>query len=256
MRWFVLLMGFSFALCLWAQPKNDESRKQAKEEFAKAERYYQLEEYDQALTHYKESYVISGEAVLLYNIGQCYRYLDQNEEALSSYQLFLKQVPKSKYRPNAEAFVKELEPIVAKEREAKFNPDPKFLTPPESQPIKPEIVTLPETQPTSAPMSQALTLPSSQKATKPTDKTPSYRLPLALGGAALIPGGIALGLAIPLARLDKFDAENGANGAELHQKSNIAKGFALSADALFLSAVVFGGITYLKKRNAPEETKQ
>jgi tetratricopeptide (TPR) repeat protein len=250
MRWIVfLLCSFFFVAWADAQPATD-PRKKAKEEFETAERYYQIGEYEKALTHYKESYVISGEFILLYNIGQSCRYLGRNQEALEAYELFLVKVPKSKYRANAELFVKELTVLIEKEKQAKPASEPTKVTPPASEPTT-QMISPPKTLPITAPSSAALSLPVSKPAAD--EKRPGYMIPLALGGAAIIPSTIALVMGVRLAQEDLPAANAGEEGPALLKQARLAKGVALTADVLWLGAALSGGLVFMKRRQAAEE---
>jgi hypothetical protein len=241
MRWVFIVWCLLFASVVSAQPKT------AKEEFETAERLYQLGEYEKALGHYKESYVISGEPLILYNIGQSYRYLGRNQEALEAYQLFLQKLPKSKYRSNAEIFVKELTVTIANEKK---NVQP-TTKPAESQPIKTEVKppeTIPVSLPASTPASAAFTQPPPKLV--PIERGPSLLVPIAFGGAAAIPGVISLLLGNRVAQQEGPESDNGANGPELQKQVTTAKVIALTADVLLLGAAVTGGRVLLKKRQA------
>jgi tetratricopeptide (TPR) repeat protein len=81
--------------------------------FEEAERLYNIRDYKAALKLYKDLYLSTGEAALLYNMGQCHRFLGEREDALNSYKTFLRLSPDSPVRPNAEKFIVELETDLA-----------------------------------------------------------------------------------------------------------------------------------------------
>jgi len=123
-----LVLGAFFALsspALLAQAKKGPSKEdldKAREAFEVGEKYYNVGEYEEALTRYKSAYLLSGQAELLFNMGQCYRQLGKNEEAIRSYRNFLKELPGSPQRANVEKLIAELEALVANSTSAKASP--------------------------------------------------------------------------------------------------------------------------------------
>ncbi len=69
-----------------------------------------------AVEHWQESYRLSHEPALLYNIGQAYRQAGDCVHALASYRQFLADDPTSDRRPLAEELVRELEPKCGRPR--------------------------------------------------------------------------------------------------------------------------------------------
>ena len=168
-----VLAGLGLALCLeaaplLAQPANDPAK--AMEKYEEAERYYKLAEYETALRLYRESYLLSGEPELLFNIGQCNRQLLRYEEALKSYKAYLRDVPDSPARPEIEALIKEVT--------GKLGPQP-------------------ASQPTSEATTRLTTQPASTPQRDPAPPTPRagglfIKGGAGVGGAGLILGGVSL----------------------------------------------------------------
>jgi hypothetical protein len=65
----------------------------ARAHYETATRLYEIREYTDALKEYKAAYVAKPDPAFLFNIGQCYRKMDKNAEALNFFQQFLKKVP-------------------------------------------------------------------------------------------------------------------------------------------------------------------
>jgi Tetratricopeptide repeat len=65
----------------------------ARAHYETATRLYEVREYADALKEYKAAYVAKPDAAFLFNIGQCYRKMDKNAEALDFFQQFLKKSP-------------------------------------------------------------------------------------------------------------------------------------------------------------------
>jgi tetratricopeptide (TPR) repeat protein len=112
MRSVAACVCFCIASPLLAQSPEDIEK--AAKIFQEAEGHYSLLEYQQALDKYKESYRLSNEPALLYNIAQCYRLLNRNEESIQSYKNFLRLAAASPEQQEvARKFIAELEAKLA-----------------------------------------------------------------------------------------------------------------------------------------------
>ena len=98
----ILMLGLAFA------PRAQAQNAEVVAIFEEAERLYNIRDYSSALTKYKEVYLITGEPAILYNMAQCYRLLQKREDALSTYQTYLRLVPDSPARVNVERFIAQL----------------------------------------------------------------------------------------------------------------------------------------------------
>lgn len=103
-----ICLGFLLPLLTLAQPQPQDVKQQAAAIYEEATLYYNTQEYQKALEKFKEAYYLSSEPELLFNIAQCYRLLGRTEDALKTYQNFLRDAPKSSLRANAEERVAEL----------------------------------------------------------------------------------------------------------------------------------------------------
>ena len=65
----------------------------ARAHYETATRQYEVHEYADALKEYKAAYIAKPDPAFLFNIGQCYRKMDKNAEALDFFQQFLKKSP-------------------------------------------------------------------------------------------------------------------------------------------------------------------
>jgi tetratricopeptide (TPR) repeat protein len=108
-----------------AQPS---SPKASTPELEKAKKLYQegkalfdKGKYEEALSSFRESYVLSGQPLLLVNMGQCYRNLKRYSEALEAFQTFLKEAPDSPQQKEVEKFVKEVEALAPEEKNTQPN---------------------------------------------------------------------------------------------------------------------------------------
>jgi tetratricopeptide (TPR) repeat protein len=103
---FALLPGLSAVA--YAQPAPTDIS-EAEQIFNKAEEHYKLQEYEKALEGYKEVYRLIQNPALLFNMGQCYRQLNRNEEAIKSYKAFLRDDPETDKRSQVEALIQDLQ---------------------------------------------------------------------------------------------------------------------------------------------------
>jgi hypothetical protein len=87
-------------------PENSQERAAKLYEEAKA--HYNLQEYETALNGFKEAYLLSKEAGLLFNIGQCYRQMGKDQEAIRSFKAYLNEDPESPQRVQIEQWLKEM----------------------------------------------------------------------------------------------------------------------------------------------------
>ena len=70
-----------------------EKKQRAKEHYEIATRFYDVGKYGEAVKEYEEAYMLTGDAALLFNIGQAYRLWDRPEDAIRVYKNYLRQRP-------------------------------------------------------------------------------------------------------------------------------------------------------------------
>jgi hypothetical protein len=83
--------------------------------YRSAETHYKLQQYQESLTEFQDSYELSKEPAILFNIGQCYRQLDRLEDAKKSFQFFVRDAPSHAKRATAEKLIEELDAEIAKQ---------------------------------------------------------------------------------------------------------------------------------------------
>ena len=85
-------------------------RATAKVHYETATRLYDIREYDKALVEFKSAYLAQPDPAFLFNFGQCYRKLGQNQQALNFFQKYLKKAsPDDPNRSQVEARVRDIE---------------------------------------------------------------------------------------------------------------------------------------------------
>ncbi len=71
---------------------------------------YDAKQYDQAIAAWDKAYALSKLPALVFNLAQAHRLAGHCEKAVDAYKRFLTLDPQSTERPDAEQFLKELEP--------------------------------------------------------------------------------------------------------------------------------------------------
>ena len=136
----LLLAGVTVALSLasFGQPAQggEGNKATARAHYETGTRLYEIREYDKALLEYKAAYLAQPDPAFLFNIGQCYRRLGQNLEALNFFREYLKKAaPDDPSRNQVEARVREIEAVAEIKAEA-AQPAP-ALPPPNSASVPP-----------------------------------------------------------------------------------------------------------------------
>jgi tetratricopeptide (TPR) repeat protein len=96
------------ALCLLARVAHAEG--DAEKLYQEGQTAYDAKQYDQAIAAWDKSYALSKLPALVFNLAQAHRLAGHCAKAVEAYQRFLALDPQSSERPDAEQFLKELEP--------------------------------------------------------------------------------------------------------------------------------------------------
>jgi tetratricopeptide (TPR) repeat protein len=112
-----------------AAPTPEEKAK-AREHYQKGLTHYDIKEFSEALTEFKNAYRIVQDPAFLFNIAQCYRKLGQDVEALDYYRNYVRRFPTSPNRAEVDRRIQEIE----REQEAKPHP----TNPPPNNDQKPD----------------------------------------------------------------------------------------------------------------------
>jgi len=162
-----------------AQSNDDISR--ARTHFEAGRALYQLGNYDEALREFAAGYELAPRPQFLLNLGQCYRKLDNLEQARAMYQRYLHDAPVSDpERPQAQQILAEIDRQIADKQAAAAA----AAAPPPTAP------TGTTAAPASAPTATA-TLTAAAPARKPWIKRNWWIIPV---GAAVV--GVAVGLGV------------------------------------------------------------
>jgi hypothetical protein len=162
-----------------AQSNDDISR--ARTHFEAGRALYQLGNYDEALREFAAGYELAPRPQFLLNLGQCYRKLDNLEQARAMYQRYLHDAPVSDpERAQAQQILAEIDRQIADKQAAAAA----AAAPPPTAP------TGTTAAPASAPTATA-TLTAAAPARKPWIKRNWWIIPV---GAAVV--GVAVGLGV------------------------------------------------------------
>lgn len=78
--------------------------------------HYDLGEWTEALSLYKEAFRLKSDPAFLFNIGQCYRKLGDPDNAALTYRSYLRDAPDSPNRAEVEKLVAEMDRAAAEKR--------------------------------------------------------------------------------------------------------------------------------------------
>lgn len=84
-------------------------REAARQHFQKGQTEYDLGHFDTAIREFEEAYRLFPNAAFLFNLGQAYRKLGNNERALFFYRGYLRNTPSAANRAEVESWISELE---------------------------------------------------------------------------------------------------------------------------------------------------
>lgn len=109
------------ALCIavviaHAAPASADNKAEAKPHVAIADREFKLGHFKEALAEYGKAYELFPAPALLFNIGQCERYLKDYERAIFSFQSYLREKPDAANRATVEDLIHESQAALDAER--------------------------------------------------------------------------------------------------------------------------------------------
>jgi tetratricopeptide (TPR) repeat protein len=139
----VLALGLGYAAPARA---DDDAAAQARAHYQKANSYYEA------------AYELKNDPAFLYNLAQSNRLAGNSEQALRFYKTYLRKAPKGPFRAETEAFIAQLEPIVAQKGPGATTTPPTTTPPPatsEPPSTAPPVTTPPPAATTSPPAATA-----------------------------------------------------------------------------------------------------
>jgi tetratricopeptide repeat protein len=173
-----------------------EDKEAAKKAFSEATRYYNLNQYSDALEAFKRAYWNYEDPVFLYNIAQCHRLLKHKAEAIDFYKSYLRNAPNARNRAEVQRVVSELEASLQQDRALANSPPEGPIsstnTPPSTTTPAPATTEPPSSAPPAAVVTA--TPAPSPRADKPVWKKAWFWG--VVGGAAVVVAGVAVGVGI------------------------------------------------------------
>jgi tetratricopeptide (TPR) repeat protein len=185
MRWILVLL-----LLVGGGVAHADDTADAKRLFMSGTRHFDLTEFEAALNDYKEGYRKKDDPVFLYNIAQCYRLLNKNDEALRFYRSYLNRKPDAANRVEVETKIGQLQQAIAAQDQARSTPPTATLRPGEVAAAAPAPTTPP------APVVTATSGEVHASAERPTPIYKKWWLWAGVGGAVAIGLGVGLGVGL------------------------------------------------------------
>ncbi len=106
------------------------SLEEAKARFKQGQTHYNLDEWKEAATKFKEAYRLHPDPIFLFNIAQCHRMLGEPHEALSFYRKYQRAIPDAPNRGYVAKRIEELNATVAAAQKVAPAPVPSPTPPP------------------------------------------------------------------------------------------------------------------------------
>jgi tetratricopeptide (TPR) repeat protein len=172
---------------------------EAKRLYLSGTKHFNLAEYDAALNDFKDGYRHKDDPVFLYNIAQCYRLLNKNQEAITFYKSYLNNAPDAPNRSEVLNKISELEQAIAAQEKARTIPPQETIGPGEAPPASP---------PSASPVATTTPADAALSRQPAPAKTPVYKkwwLWTAVGAVVVV--GVGIGLGVGLSQ------SNGASGS-------------------------------------------
>ena len=203
-RTFLTGLGILVALLVCAQqgvagprPKQPGTKQAVDVHYSQGMKHYTLGHFSEAIEEFEKAYDIKPEPIFLFNIAQSHRQNKNAERALFFYRRYLEAEPRAKNRAEVEKRMKDMEKLLAEEKERAATP---ALQPPPPTPPSPPppMLTAPPPQPTPQPTPPLVAPPAKETG------NPGRGLRIAgivVGSVGLAGAGAGIGLVLYSANL-------------------------------------------------------
>jgi tetratricopeptide (TPR) repeat protein len=104
------------ALIALAASADAQDKAAARRAYVEGTKYYDLNQYPEALEAFKRAYWNYEDPVILYNIAQCHRLLAHKKEAVDFYRSYLRKAADPRNRQDVEKMIADLNSAIEKER--------------------------------------------------------------------------------------------------------------------------------------------
>jgi tetratricopeptide (TPR) repeat protein len=188
------------ALGALAASAEAEDKAAARQAFVQGSKYYDLQQYADALDAFKRAYWNYEDPVIIYNIAQCHRALGHKKEAVDFYRSYLRKSADARNRQDVEKIVAELNSALEKEQAVSTAAPQGTL----ASEVKPAAAPPPRVNPEPPPVasSPATTQPAPVIVAAPQTKTetpPKKRAWIwGLVAGAVVVVGVAVGVGVGL----------------------------------------------------------
>lgn len=126
-RWYAVVAAALVAIQLGgvalAAPAS-EAEQQSRRSFEKAEAHFRAGAFGEALAEYQSGYDLMPLPGFLINIAQCQRRLGDLKQALVTYRKFVMVAPDSRFVPEVNQLIEELQTLIRDAENASINPAP------------------------------------------------------------------------------------------------------------------------------------
>jgi tetratricopeptide (TPR) repeat protein len=197
MRWLSLA-----AVLILAVPARGQSpaEREAREHYAAGQKLFDQARYSDALTEFQQSYALSKYPALIYKIALCQDQLGRTNEALESYEAYLKADPESSRRAGVEERISKLRaslpqaapPAGAEQRAPGGTSPPRAVEQPAEQPA-----------PSTGPGSPAQSISSTKPAPQPTPVYKKWWL-WTIVGVVAVGAAVGIGVGVTLSQQSTF----------------------------------------------------
>ena len=109
----LLLASLLLMTSLPGKAQGPSGAKEAKAAYEEGARHYDLAEYAEALTAFKDAYRARTDPAFLFNIAQCLRKLERLEDAATFYRTYLRRAPEAANRDEVERHIRDIESQLA-----------------------------------------------------------------------------------------------------------------------------------------------
>jgi tetratricopeptide (TPR) repeat protein len=176
---------------------NAQDKAAARRAYVEGTKYYDLNQYAEALEAFKRAYWNYEDPVIIFNIAQCHRALGHKKEAVDFYRSYLRRSPDARNRADVEKITAELNSAIEKELAvAAAKPEGTLEVKPANPPPSPLSKTAELPAPvTTAPAPSARVVSTPAK-TEPPPKKRTWIWGVAAGAVVLV--GVVVGLGVGL----------------------------------------------------------
>lgn len=204
-RWGVAVLGLLLLVAGSARADEAATRARAKVLYEEGMKRFNLGDYQDALSNFKQGYLVKPDPAFLFNLGQTYRMLDDPAGAAREYRAYLRVEPSAPNRPEIEKFIAAAEEAI--KRKQAVAPPTGTIAPREAEaPLSDNVTAAPVPAPPvvespvvappvlAPPVSAKVEAPSPDPTPAPTPMVRRWWLWAMIGAVAIIGVGIGIGV--------------------------------------------------------------